>query len=203
VRFRAKPSSVQVLWRLASSVRLFRSADGRFCAQVPVGDRLEIYRLKSAAFCDWLIDRYLNYRSEPPSSWAICRVIGMLEARARFGTGIPEVFVRVGQAGDSGDSPYFLDLGDPSGRAIAIRDQGWRVVDRPDVHFRRPEGLLPLPLPAHDGSIDLLRSHVNSRASWRDVCNPSGIPTSNSSPRTSRPRRRSGPLTRSFESSRF
>ena len=40
------------------------------------------------------------------------------------------------------DSAYFLDLGDPSGRAVAIRDQGWHVVDRPGVHFRRPEGLL-------------------------------------------------------------
>ena len=41
-------SSVQVLVRLASNAKLFRSADGRFCAQVPVGDRLEIYRLLSA-----------------------------------------------------------------------------------------------------------------------------------------------------------
>ena len=59
------------------------------------------------------------------------------------------------------DSTYFLDLGDPSGRAVAIRDQGWSVVDRPGVHFRRPEGLLPLPVPARDGSIDLLRPYVN------------------------------------------
>ena len=29
------------------------------------------------------------------------------------------------------------------------------------VHFRRPEGLLPLPEPARGGSIDLLRKHVN------------------------------------------
>jgi hypothetical protein len=38
----------------------------------------------------------------------------MLEARARFNTGIPEVFIRVGQDGDSGDSPYFLCMGSPS-----------------------------------------------------------------------------------------
>ena len=49
----------------------------------------------------------------------------------------------------------------PTGRAIAICGQGWSVVDRPAVHFRRPEGLLPLPVPAHDGSIDLLRPYVN------------------------------------------
>jgi hypothetical protein len=86
----------------------------------------------------------------------------MLATRARFHTGIPEVFIRVGQIGESGaDSPYFLDLGDPSGRAVAIRNQGWSVVDRPGVDFRRPEGLLPMPIPAHDGSIDLLRPYGN------------------------------------------
>ena len=98
---------------------------------------------------------------EPPSNWAIRRVVGMLEAKARFTTGMPEVFVRVGQGGDGADSAYFLDLGDSSGRAIAIRDQGWSVVDKPDVYFRRPEGLLPLPVPARGGSIDLLRPYVN------------------------------------------
>jgi hypothetical protein len=155
-----RPSLVQVLSRIASSARLLRSADGRFCAQVPVGDRSEIYGLKSAGFRDWLIDGYLVDQPEPPSSWAIRRVVGMLEARARFSSGIPEVFVRVGH-GDDGDSTYFLDLGDPSGRAVAIREQGWGVVGRPGVHFRRPEGLLPLPAPSEHGSIDLLRPFVN------------------------------------------
>ena len=156
-----RQSSVRVLTRLASSARLFRSADGHFCAQVRVGDRLEIYGLRSAGFRDWLIDGYMIDQPEPPSNWAIRRVVGMLEARARFTSGMPEVYVRVGQGGDGADSPYFLDLGDPSGRAVAIRDQGWSVVDKPDVFFRRPDGLLPLPVPARGGSIDLLRSYVN------------------------------------------
>ena len=59
------------------------------------------------------------------------------------------MFVRVGQESGSGESgvAYFVDLGDASGRAVAIRDEGWSVVDRPGVHFRRPEGLLALPAP--------------------------------------------------------
>jgi hypothetical protein len=35
------------------------------------------------------------------------------------------------------------------------------VVNRPDVHFSRPQRLLALPLPSRDGSIELLRSYVN------------------------------------------
>ena len=126
-----------------------------------MGDRLEIYSLHSAAFRDWLIDGFLTDQAEPPSNWAIRRVIGMLEARARFSTGVPEVFVRVGQDGDVADPTYYIDLGDHTGRGIAIRNQGWSIVDRPDIHFRRPKGLLPLPAPVHDGSINLLRKYVN------------------------------------------
>ena len=38
------------------------------------------------------------------------------------------------------------------------------VVDRPPVHFRHPDGLLPLPMPSGDGSIELLRPYVNLTA---------------------------------------
>ena len=66
--------------QLASRARLFRSTDGRFFAQVPVGDRLEIYGLKSAGFRDWLIDGHVVHLPEPPSEWTIRRVVGMLLA---------------------------------------------------------------------------------------------------------------------------
>ena len=85
------------------------------------------------------------------------RVIGVLEGRARFDGGTPSAFVRVGHHSDASASVYYLDLGDPSGRAIRIGADGWLAVDRPDVQFWRPAGLLPLPMPSHDGSIELLR----------------------------------------------
>jgi hypothetical protein len=152
-------SGIALLSHLASSARLLRSADGRYCAQVPVGDRLEIFKLRSAAFRDWLIAGYVMYQPEPPSSWAISRVVAMLEAQARFNAGIPDVFIRVGSTG--GDSGYFLDLGDSTGQAAAIRPEGWSIVDRPGVDFARPVGMLAMPAPEHGGSIDLLRRYVN------------------------------------------
>jgi putative DNA primase/helicase len=152
---------VQLLATLAHNMSLFRSTDGRFYAQVPVGERQENYGLKSQGFRDWIIDGYLIDQAEPPSPWAIRRVVGMLEARARFNDAIPEIYIRVARNGDGEDGPYFLDLGAPSGRAIEIHPQGWFAVDRPAVHFRRPSGQLPLPMPSHDGAIDLLRPYVN------------------------------------------
>jgi hypothetical protein len=47
-----RPDVVGVLSQLASGARLLRSADSRYCAQVPIGDRLEIYGLTSAGNSD-------------------------------------------------------------------------------------------------------------------------------------------------------
>ena len=153
--------SLQVLLRLASGARFFRSTDGRLFAQVPVGSRHEIYGLKSTAFRDWLIEGHFADGGEIPSQWTIRRVLTALEARARFGGGTPSVFIRVGQDGTGSAAPFFIDLGDSSGRAIVIGPEGWSVVDRPAAHFRRPEGLLALPAPSREGSIELLRPYVN------------------------------------------
>jgi hypothetical protein len=74
-------------------------------------------------------------------------VIGLLEARARFTEGVPEVYARVGQDaegegnGNGGEPAYFVDLGDRTGRAIAIRGQGWDVVtsdERSVIYAQRP-----------------------------------------------------------------
>jgi len=164
-------SPVNVLRQLAATARLLRSSDGRFYAQVPIGGRRETYLVKSAAFRDYLVDTYFRQCRELPSDWAIRRVLGALQAAARFESGTSSVFVRVGHdgngnsggsAGSNGNgSAFYLDLGDPSGQAIKIGPEGWAVVDHPPVHFHRPVGLLPLPMPSRAGSIELLRPYVN------------------------------------------
>jgi hypothetical protein len=143
--------ALEVLLRLAASAQAFRSADGRFYARVPVGDRHEVHGLKSTALRDWLIDGYLTEQGVLPTDWTIRRVLDTLEAYARVEGGSSSVFIRIGRdhAVDD-DSSTYLDLGDPSGRAIKIDAEGWSVVNRPDVHcvrrWIRPKHLLDVSL---------------------------------------------------------
>ncbi len=152
---------VDVLLRLASTARLLRSPDGRLHARVLVDDRLETYALKSAGFRHWLIKAFFAERRQPPSPWAIQRVVSVLEAEARFKIAAPSAFIRVGSEPDDGNPAYHLDLGDSTGRAIRISGEGWDVVDKPAVQFNRPDGLLALPTPVSGGLIGLLRPYVN------------------------------------------
>jgi energy-coupling factor transporter ATP-binding protein EcfA2 len=150
-----------LLFGLASSARFFRGADGRFHARVAVNGRQDIFGLKSKAFRDWLVDGYLSAYLKLPPQRAVQHVLQALEARARFGVSVPPMYVRVARGDQDDGSSYYLDLGDLGGRAVAINASGWSVVDRPAIHFQRPQGHLALPEPAHDGSLELLRPFVN------------------------------------------
>ena len=154
-------TAVQRLLRLAEGVRLFRADDGRLFARVPVGHRVEVHGLRSGAFRDWLIGEHFQEFGVLPPDGAIRRVIGALEAFARFGSGAPQVFIRVGGNSEMQEAGYYIDLGDVTGHAIHITAEGWSVCERPEVEFRRPDGLLPMPRPVREGSIELLRPYVN------------------------------------------
>ena len=162
-----KEAPVESLMRLAALARCLRSTDGRLYIQVPVDGRREVYALKSAAFKHWLIDAYFHEFRKVPSDWSVRRALGALAAMAWRAGANPSIFIRVGHDGSSnanangGGSKYFLDLGDSLGQAIEIGPEGWAVVSNPPVHFRRPDGHLPLPMPSREGSIELLRPYVN------------------------------------------
>jgi hypothetical protein len=156
---------VKRLRRLTENALLLRSTDGRCYAQVSVGGRRETFAIRSSAFQDYLIDGYYRAHQELPSDWSMRRALRALEATARREGGTPSVFVRVGLEangdGNGNGSTFYLDLADPAGHAVKFGPEGWSVVDNPPVHFRRPDGHLPLPIPARGGSLYLLRPFVN------------------------------------------
>ena len=58
----------------------------------------------------------------------------------------------------------YLDLADQAWRAVEIGPEGWRVNAEPPVRFRRPTGMLPLPMPRPGGTLDQLTSLLNRPA---------------------------------------
>ena len=152
---------VDRLLSITAGAQFFRSIEGHFHARVPVNGRQEILGLRSAVFRDWLVGAYLKEHRKLPCQRSVGRVLQALEASARFDPTTPTVHVRVGFDSADGETVDYLDLADAGGHAVRMCASGWSVVDRPSVHFKRPQGLLPLPVPSRDGSIELLRPFVN------------------------------------------
>src|SRR5262249_37836594 len=49
---------------------------------------------------------------------------------------------------------YLLDPGNDRWQAVHITATGWRVLDKPPLHFIRREAMRPLPLPQRDGELE-------------------------------------------------
>ncbi len=148
-----------VLMRLAGVERVILGSDGRPYAVVSENGRVECCELRSKAFRHRLVRASLMATRKLPGPEAISAVVGALEAKGEFDGELADVFLRVARGGSR--SSYFLDLAGREGRVIEIRADGWEPVARSPVFFRRARGQLALPMPARDGSVELLKKYVN------------------------------------------
>jgi hypothetical protein len=141
----------------AACGELFHTATGTAFADLLVDGHRETWPIRSKRFRGWLRRRYYEATGGVLNGHAISSELDLLEARAQFDA--PERSVHVRIAGHDGH--FYLDLADEHWRAVEIGPDGWRVNKFPPVRFRRPAGILPLPLPERGGSIETLLPLLN------------------------------------------
>jgi hypothetical protein len=116
-----------ILMDAAMAAELFHTVDGDGYADIEVDGHRDTWPIRSRGFRHWLSQRFFDDTGGAPSSEALQAALNALEARARFKAPERKVFIRVGEL----DGRLYLDLGDPSWRAVEIDAQGWRLVDPP------------------------------------------------------------------------
>lgn len=160
-----KKTQATLLVEAATSVELFHTPERVVYGSVLVRGHRETYALNSSGFREWLALKFYIKNGRPPHEQAVKDAIGVLKAKAMFVGKEHEVSVRLSGTGDA----VFIDLGDEDWRVLQIDASGIRVSAGASVKFRRPKGMLSLPLPAESGSLDDLRPFVNLRDDdqWR------------------------------------
>ena len=136
---------------------LFHTASGTAYADIEVNQHRETWPIRSKRFRGWLRRSYYEATSEAASPGAIRSALDLLEARAQFDG--RERVIHIRNAEHAGR--IYLDLADEPWRAVEIDADGWRVIGSPPVRFRRPAGMLPLPVPQPGSSIGALKSLLN------------------------------------------
>jgi hypothetical protein len=153
-------TQAQTLLALAAAAEYFHSPDSVAYATVRLfkhGQSRETMAVRGQLYRSWLARSYFGATGKAPGSQTVHDVISVLEAQGRYdGPTIP-VHVRIAGHEDA----IYIDLGDNHWRAIEVRASGWSVVESYPVKFRRPKGLLPLPVPEHGGSVVDLRPFIN------------------------------------------
>jgi hypothetical protein len=142
---------------IALCEELFHTATGTAFADIIIEGHRETWPIRSKRFRAWLRRCYYQATREAASAAEIRSVLDLLEARAQFDG--PERTVHIRTAEHAGH--IYLDLADEHWRAVDIGPDGWLVIGCPPVRFRRPAGMLPLPVPERGGSIETLNSFLN------------------------------------------
>src|SRR5262245_36201256 len=130
-------SQADALLELALDAELFLAPDGTGYADVIVNGHRETWPIKSRGFRWWLARRYFETEHKAVRSEPMHSVLGVLEARAQFDAPKHEVHMRIAEHGGR----IYIDLTDKEWRAVEIDADGWTIVDRPPVRFRRAKGM--------------------------------------------------------------
>jgi len=146
-----------MLMNMQASGALFHTATGTAFADVLINGQRQTWPIRGKRFRAWLRRRHYQETGQPLGAEAIRATLDLLEAQAQFDA--PERAVHVRVAEHAGH--IYLDLADEGWRAVEIGPGGWRVIGCPPVRFRRPAGMLPLPMPEPGGSIEALVPLLN------------------------------------------
>src|SRR5438128_3760329 len=146
-----------MLTQIEACGELFHTATGTAFADLLVDGHRETSPIRSKRFRGWLRRRYYQATGGAASAAEIRSALDLLEARAQFDG--PERVVHVRIAEQAGH--IYLDLADKHWSAVDIGPDGWGVIGCPPVRFRRPAGMLPLPVPQQGGSLESLNSFLN------------------------------------------
>jgi hypothetical protein len=146
-----------MLTKLAGCGELFHTAAGTAFADLLIDGHRETWAIRGKQFRTWLRRCFYMETGTAANAQAIRSALDLLEARAQFEGPERAVHVRIAEH----DDHIYLDLADEHWCAVEVGRDGWRVVVAPPVRFRRPPGLLPVPVPERGDSIELLASFAN------------------------------------------
>lgn len=153
---RAQPSQASVLLDMLDDLELSHTADGEPYATLTRDGHRETHAMRTRAMRDYARHRYYTQHRRPLRGESLKEAFEVLEARARYEGAEHPVWLRVAER----DGALYLDLGDPTWRAVEVTAEGWRIVAEPPVRFRRAATTLALPEPARHGSLEPLRRLV-------------------------------------------
>lgn len=148
------------LLSLLDAVELWHCPDREAFATFPVKGHWENHAVRSRDFRLWLAGRYLDEFGGAAGGQAFEDALRVVEARAVHRGARHDVYLRIGQ----GEGRVYLDLADETWRSVEVSAEGWRVLERCPVKFRRSHGMHPLPAPEPGGMIEALRNFVNVEA---------------------------------------
>lgn len=159
-------SAATLLVELATERYAFCTSDGGEPFAVPRQGPMVVQMLRGGktSLRSQLARTYFTRYGRVAAQQALADALAVVDGIAQDN---PEQRLALRVAGHDGD--LWLDMGDPTGRAIRITGTGWTVADRPPVLFKRTALNGSLPEPQPDGDLGELWRWLNVTAEDRPL----------------------------------
>jgi hypothetical protein len=145
-----------------SKAEVFATPKGEVYARIRIKDRFETIPVSDkGVFKRWLMHEYRQSTGIIPQATALISAVEVLVAEAEWGGHEKkDVFVRKAYY----QNKIYIDLANKECQVVEVDEDGWRVLkDNIPVCFRRPDGVLPLPVPTRGGKLSEFKQFVNVR----------------------------------------
>lgn len=152
----AKPTDADLLVAIGEKEAELSQWRSRAYATVTTPKGRRTFQVLGPGLPTWLRLRFRDQHRRTPSASAVKAAITALADLASLADEWP-VWVRSAWH----EGRVYLDLGDDSGCAVEIGENGWRIVPFPPVRFVRSSLSMPLPRPAPNDDLDRLRAILN------------------------------------------
>lgn len=153
-----KESAADVLIAFLNEVELWHDEGRQAYATITVDGHRENHRVASREFRLWLAHLHYEKTGRAVYAEAVRMAIQEAEARALFKGRRHQTWLRTAR-GPNGH--IYVDLGDPTWRAVEVQPGGWGVVAEPPVKFRRSGNMGALPEPTRGGTWRDFRPFTN------------------------------------------
>jgi|SRR5579872_1946699 len=146
-------------------VKFFHTPTNEAFATLSTGGHIEHWPVESGTFQDWLSKVAYQKYHRAPSETAVKSNLSILKAKAIFEGEEHHVHYRLASVDDA----IFVDLGNAKWEAIKVTSDGWCVVKKPPVKFRRSRQMKALPNPVKNGGFGGLKKLINigSERNWK------------------------------------
>jgi len=149
-------STASVLIELAEgSCQFFLDERGDEYSIVTDKDIQHTLKLRSKLFRRWLANTFYKTTGRAASKEALSTALLILEAKAGE-SGPRELFNRFAMR----DKGIYIDMADKRWRAVKVTADGWEILEKPTVMFRRYSHQQALPDPAGGGKLSDIHRHL-------------------------------------------
>ncbi len=160
-------ASLLVKLALESGMKMWHDPEREPWATLHVDDHVEHHRLRNKAVKRYLTHLFYKKHERPANGQGVQEAFSTLEAKAVFDGPEHPTYTRLAEV----DGVIYIDLANDRWEVVRVTPDDWTVVDADavPVRFRRPRGMLPLPIPRTGGSLDKLAELLNVDKDSRDL----------------------------------